>query len=198
MIVMEEVRESRKNVLKETADRLAGFSNEELKKKTELVEQKLLGFANFMEAHHALLYLQRNSEIATENIIRKSLEMKKGVVLPAFSESKHSISLFSINDYDKDLVKREFDLLEPDPDHCKKVNLSEIDIAVIPGLAFDEKGGRIGFGEGFYNRLITRLPETTRRVSIAFEEQIADQVEMESRKYNVDIIITDKRVIYKI
>ncbi|MEA1967538.1 MAG: 5-formyltetrahydrofolate cyclo-ligase [Thermodesulfobacteriota bacterium] len=195
---MEEGKGSRKSVLGETAERLARFSYEELKEKSELIEQKLLDFANFMEAQYALLYIQRNSEISTENVIKKSLEMKKGIALPAFSASRHAIKLFIINNYDKDLIKRDFDLLEPDPEHCKKITLAEIDIAVIPGLAFDEKGGRIGFGEGFYNRLITRLPETTRKISIAFEEQIAGQIEMESRKYNVDIIITDKRVIYKI
>ena len=70
--------------------------------------------------------------------------------------------------------------------------------AIIPGLAFDDKGGRIGFGNNFYNKLITKLPETCRKVSLAYEEQIVDQIQMESRKFTVDIIITDKRVIYKI
>lgn len=198
MLFMEEARDSRKNVLKETADRLTRFSHEELTDKSDLVEEKLFTFANFIEADHALFYLQRNSEIPTKNIIRKSLEIKKGVVLPAFSESKHSIQLFCITDFDRDLIMGEFNVLEPDPETCKKIPLEEIDIAVIPGLAFDEKGGRIGFGEGFYNRLIPRLPETTRKVALAYEEQIADQIEMESRKYNIDIIITDKRIIYKI
>jgi 5-formyltetrahydrofolate cyclo-ligase len=78
------------------------------------------------------------------------------------------------------------------------VSLEDIDIAFIPGLAFDDKGGRIGFGNNYYTRLITRLPETCRKVSLAFDEQVVDQIQMDSRKHTVDIIITDKRVIYKI
>ncbi|MCP4673397.1 MAG: 5-formyltetrahydrofolate cyclo-ligase, partial [Desulfobacula sp.] len=60
------------------------------------------------------------------------------------------------------------------------------------------KGGRVGFGNDYYRRLISKLPETCRKISIAYEEQVVDQIQMESRKYTVDIIITDKRIIYKI
>jgi len=73
-----------------------------------------------------------------------------------------------------------------------------IDIAIIPGVAFDEKGGRIGSGEGYYDRLIPKLPITTRKVALAFENQIIRQIQMESHDKHVDIIITEKRIIYKI
>mgnify|MGYP002750753129 CR=1 FL=1 len=73
-----------------------------------------------------------------------------------------------------------------------------MDIAIIPGLAFDDKGGRVGFGSNYYSRLITKLPETCRKVALAYQEQVVDQIQMESRKYTVDIIITEKRIIYKI
>jgi len=65
-------------------------------------------------------------------------------------------------------------------------------------VALDEKGGRIGTGEGYYDRLIPKLPATTRKVALAFEEQILPQIPMESHDKHVDIIITQKRIIYKI
>lgn len=195
---MHEIKDSKKSILTEISERLAALSSEEMAKKQEIIEEKLLEFANFLEAELALLYVRRASELATDKILRISLAARKGIVLPAFSESKHAISLFRINDLDADLKKSLSDRMEPNPDFCKKISLEEIDIAVIPGLAFDEKGGRIGFGEGFYNRLIAKLPETTRKIAIAFEEQIVEHVPMESRKHNLDIIITDQRTIYKI
>ena len=73
-----------------------------------------------------------------------------------------------------------------------------IDIAIIPGVAFDEKGGRIGTGSGYYDRLIPKLSITTRKVALAFEDQIISQIQMESHDKYVDIIITEKRIIYKI
>ena len=195
---MHETKDSKKSILTEVSERLAAFSSEEMAKKQEIIEEKLLEFANFLEAELALLYVRRASELATDKILRISLAARKGIVLPAFSESKHAISLFRINDLDADLKKSSSDRMEPNPDTCKKISLEDIDIAVIPGLAFDEKGGRIGFGEGFYNRLIAKLPETTRKIAIAFEEQIVEHVPMDSRKHNLDIIITDQRTIYKI
>jgi len=195
---MHETKDSKKSILTEVSECLAVFSSEEMAKKQEIIEEKLLEFANFLEAELALFYVRRASELATDKILRISLAARKGIVLPAFSESKHAISLFRINDLDADLKKSSSDRMEPNPDTCKKISLEDIDIAVIPGLAFDEKGGRIGFGEGFYNRLIAKLPETTRKIAIAFEEQIVEHVPMDSRKHNLDIIITDQRTIYKI
>ncbi len=192
------VLSSKKSVLSEVMGRISALTEEEKAEKQNIIESNLLTFANFLEAELALLYINRNSEIATEKIIRTSLDVGKGIVLPAYSESKHSIILLRVHDYDSDIIKTKSGVLEPNPAVCKKIPLGHIDIALIPGLAFDEKGGRVGFGEGFYNKLISKLPETTRKISIAFEEQIAESIQMESRKYNVDIIITDKRTIYKI
>ncbi len=195
---MSDAKSSKKSVLTEVMEKLSALTEQEMAQKQLAIESNLLTFANFLEAELALLYINRSNEIATEKIIRTSLEVGKGIVLPAYSESKHTITLFRVNNYDTDIIKTDSGVLEPNLAVCKKVPLDLIDIALIPGLAFDEKGGRVGFGEGFYNKLITKLPETTRKISIAFEEQITDSIQMDSRKYNVDIIITDQRTIFKI
>ena len=69
---------------------------------------------------------------------------------------------------------------------------------IIPGLAFDEKGGRVGTGEGYYDRFIPKLSNTTRKVALALDKQIIQQVPMDSHDKHVDIIVTDERIIYKI
>ncbi len=195
---MDEMKNSKNSILAQVADRLGAFTEEGLQEKYQQIEEKLFEFANFMEAQLAFLYTPIGTVIPTERIIRKALEIEKGIVLPAFTDAKNTFNLYKISDYDKDLVRNADDILEPNPEKCKKIALDEIDIAIIPGLAFDDKGGRVGFGNQFYSKLITKLPETCRKVSLAYEEQIMDQIQMESRKFTVDIIITDKRVIYKI
>ncbi|MBF0211612.1 MAG: 5-formyltetrahydrofolate cyclo-ligase [Desulfamplus sp.] len=195
---MNETKMNKKSLVNQVMERMSLLTQEAVAAKQKIIESNLLTFANFLEANLSLLYIQRGSELPTENIIRTCLDVKKGIVLPAYSESRHSITLLRINNYDSDIIKVESDTLEPDPNACKKIPLDMIDIALIPGLAFDEKGGRIGFGDGFYNRLIAKLPETTRKIAIAFEEHLVDHIPMESRKYNLDIIITDKRTIFKI
>ena len=144
------------------------------------------------------LYISAVNEIPTENIIKKTLGIEKGVVFPVLTDSKNVIKLYRINNYGKDIVKNSKGILKPAIDRCKEIALDDINVALIPGLVFDDKGGRIGRGDKFFTRLIGRLPETCRKISLAYEEQIVDQIQMESRKTSVDIIITDKKVIYKI
>lgn len=195
---MDEKKNRENNHLATVAERLAGLTKEELSQKYKEIEHKLFEFANFMEAQLAFLYTPVSSEVPTESIIKKALQIEKGLALPVFTDAKNAINLYKISNYDKDLAASSGDILEPNVDRCKKIALDDVDIAIIPGLAFDDKGGRIGFGNSYYTKMITKLPETCRKVSLAYEEQIVDQIQMESRKFTVDIIITDKRVIYKI
>lgn len=195
---MDEMKNGKSSVLAQVAERLDALSPEALEEKYQIIEGKLFEFANFMEAQQAFLYTQTSTEIPTEAIIRKALDIEKGIILPVFTDAKNAFHLYKISDYEKDLVMNADDILEPNPERCKKIALDDVDIAIIPGLAFDDKGGRVGFGNNYYAKLITRLPETCRKVSLAYEEQVVDQIQMESRKFTVDIIITDSRVIYKI
>lgn len=195
---MEEIKGPKDSILNKIADVIAHFSREERIEKKKTIENKLFEFANFIEASTVFLYTDKTGEIPTENIIRQSLEFEKSVVLPVYTGPKNSIPLYRINEFPSDLVENDTGVLEPAPGKCKRIKPEEIDVALIPGLVFDDKGGRIGFGDGFYKKLVTQLPETCRKISLAFEEQIVDQVNMDSRKHSVDIIITDKRIMYKI
>jgi 5-formyltetrahydrofolate cyclo-ligase len=196
--MMEEVKNTTSSILAQVAEKLDEFTQQEIEAKYHQIQKKVFEFANFMESEISFMYTSANDQIDMEPIIRKALEFEKTIVLPVFTDTKNMFNVCKISDYDKDLVLNKNDIREPDTDKCKKVSLEDIDIAFIPGLAFDDKGGRIGFGNNYYTRLITKLPETCRKVSLAFEEQVVDQIQMDSRKHTVDIIITDKRVIYKI
>jgi 5-formyltetrahydrofolate cyclo-ligase len=195
---MEEVKNTTSSILAQVAESLDELTDAEREAKYHQIQDRVFEFANFMEAQISFMYTSGNDQIPMEPIIRRALQIEKTIVLPVFTDMKNAFNICKILDFDKDLVLNKNDVREPDTDKCKKVSLEDIDIAFIPGLAFDDKGGRIGFGNNYYTRLITRLPETCRKVSLAFDEQIVDQIQMDSRKHTVDIIITDKRVIYKI
>ncbi len=195
---MDETKSGKNSVLSQVAERMNALSPEQIEEKYNIIENKLFEFANFLESHQVFLYPPGSKEIPTENIIRKAMEIEKSIILPVFTDVKNTFLLYKISHFDKDLVLNAHDMLEPNPERCKKIALDDVDIAIIPGLAFDDKGGRLGFGNNYYSKLITKLPETCRKVALAYEEQIVDQIQMESRKYTVDIIITDTRVIYKI
>ncbi len=195
---MENIKEKKREIREDMAKQLKTFSAGELIEKTRGIEERLFGFANFLEAKVVLLYLPTNGEVVTNDIIKRCFESNKIVVLPAFDTTKHTMQLMRVENLDSDLKPGPRGVREPDPKHCKIVPIDCIDIAIIPGVALDEKGGRIGSGKGYYDRLIPKLSITTRKVALALESQIIQQVPVESHDKHVDIVITEKRIIYKI
>jgi 5-formyltetrahydrofolate cyclo-ligase len=195
---MDDLKQTKSKIRKDMITTLQSLSEEEIALKTRKIENRLYDFANFVEANITMLYISCLGEVSSQNIINYCLNYRKIIVLPAFDSQKFRIRLFKINNIEKDLKPGPRGILEPDTARCKLVPVECLDIAIIPGIAFDEKGGRIGSGEGYYDRFIPKLPITTRKVSIAFEDQIVSQVPMESHDKHVDIIITNDRTIYKI
>ena len=195
---MEEIQKSKADIRKEIATEIGNLSQEELTEKTKKIEERLFDFANFLESKIALMYLENSNEVQSRDIIKRTFDYNKIVVLPLIELESKKFKLFKIDDFGSDLISGESSVLQPDPDKCRAVPIDCIDIALIPGIAFDEKGGRVGSGDGYYDRLIPHLPITTRKVALALDDQIISMVPIESHDKYVDIIITDKRIIYKI
>ena len=195
---MEEIQEKKREIRTEITKLLTDMSDGVRDEKTQAIEDRLFEFANFLEANIALLYMNTENEVATQNIIKRAFEYNKIVVLPVFDMVKHRMGLMKVDNLENKLKQGPRGVHEPDTAKCKKVPIDCIDIAIIPGIAFDEKGARIGTGMGFYDRLIPNLPITTRKVALSFEDQLIQQVPMEHHDKHIDIIITDKRIIYKI
>lgn len=195
---MEEVREKKQEIRNEVLSIVGGLEDEQRREIQEAIEARLFEFANFLEARIALLYVNTDYQVRTMDIIKRSYDYNKLVVLPVSDPQKFEMTLFKVDNPDKDLVRGPRGILEPDTGRCKSVPIECIDIAIVPGMAMDEKGGRLGSGEGYYDRLIPQLPITTRKVGLLHECQIVPVIPMESHDKHVDIIITEKRIIYKI
>ncbi len=195
---MEDIRAAKEQIRKDMAKTAGALNGKQLVEKNQGIEQRLFEFANFLEARIALLYVSGEHEVPTGGIIKRAFEYQKIVVLPVFDPNRRKMAVFKIDHPDKDLIPGPRGVAEPNPARCKVVPLNRIDIAIIPGLAFDEKGARIGSGRGYYDRFIPELPITTRKVALAYEEQVVPQLPTDPHDKYVDIIITDKRIIYKI
>jgi 5-formyltetrahydrofolate cyclo-ligase len=195
---MEEIRGKKREIRNNISKIFSKLSANNISEKTRNIEKRLFEFANFIESKTSLLYINSGYEVVTKNILERCFDYHKTVILPSFDQEMQKISLFKVDNLKTGLKRGEKGILEPDTSRCKIVPIEFIDIAIIPGFAFDEKGGRIGAGDGLYDRLIPVLPVTTRKVGLAYESQIVQQVPMETHDKNVDIIITDKRIIYKI
>ena len=195
---MEETQITKSQIREEIAKKIAALSAKEIAEKTKAIENRLFDFANFLESKITLLYINNEYEVQTANILKRAFAFNKIVVLPAYNTQNFEIELKKVDNLEKDLCMGPRQILQPDETSCKVVPIDKIDIAIIPAVALDEKRGRIGSGKGYYDRLIPRLAITTRKVALAFEDQIIAQVPIESHDKHVDIIITEDRVIYKI
>ena len=195
---MEETGAAKIQTREDIANILSALAEDDKSKKFRAIENRLFEFANFLEAKIALLYINGDNEVQTGNIIKRAYSYNKIVVLPAFDPKTFEMELMKVDKVAQELKPGPRGVPEPKATCCKIVPIDRIDIAIIPGIAFDEKGGRIGTGRGYYDRLIPKLAITTRKVALTLEEQIVPQVPMESHDKHVDIIITDKRIIYKI
>ncbi len=195
---MEDLKEKKHELRKKIDKKLGALARKELKQKYQAIEEQLFEFANFLEAQTTLLYISQTNEVDTRPILKRCSLTPKQIVLPLFHPENNGVRLFKLYNIETDLKPGPNNIVGPDPDRCKLVEMDAIDIAIIPGIVFDEKGGRIGDGSGRYDRIIPKLPATTRKVAFAVEDQMVSQVPMDSHDKYVDIIITDKRIIYKI
>lgn len=81
------------------------------------------------------------------------------------------LQIFTVKNFTEQLQKTKQGFLVPKQDLCSPLSCDDIDFVLVPALAFDEKGGRIGYGGGFYDRLLVRLPQNTRKIGVGFIEQ---------------------------
>ena len=129
---MEDVQEKKRSIRKTIEKRLGALNESKHHELTKIIENRLFEFANFLEAKTVLLYMNSNCEVATWDIIQRSYQYNKIVVLPAFNTEKFKMSLMKVIDPDTDLKMGPRNILEPDASKCKIIPIDNIDIAIIP------------------------------------------------------------------
>jgi 5-formyltetrahydrofolate cyclo-ligase len=118
---------------------------------------------------------------------------KKILVMPRVDKDTQQLQLHCVNHLDE-LVAGGWDIREPHAD-AELVLPNEIDFILVPGVAFDSAGFRIGYGKGFYDKLLSSINPISTRLSAAFDCQIIDAVPNEAHDQRVDIIITPTQKI---
>ena len=195
---MQDLKEKKAEIRQDAIARRDALTEEERVQKSNSIMACLFEFANFLESKTVIFYMNSGSEVLTEAMIAKAWEYEKTVCLPWVDKKREQILPLKIDNLDKDVAPGYLGIREPISQQCKVFPVQYIDLAIVPGIAFDERGGRIGHGTGFYDKFIPALDVTTRKVALAFECQIVAQIPMEPHDRYIDIIITEERIIYKI
>lgn len=166
------------------------------RKSFEIV-QKILLLEEIAKAETLFLYVDFRSEVKTSFLISKLLQLSKRVLVPVTLVQEKKLLPIAISDPEKDLVPGFCSILEP----CREIRqsrvvaASEVDVILVPGSVFDEHGGRLGYGGGYYDRFMAYDAPQARRIGLAFELQIVDRLSLQPHDELLDLIVTEKRII---
>jgi 5-formyltetrahydrofolate cyclo-ligase len=155
------------------------------------ITERLLQEEKILEADNILLYASFGSEVDTYLLIDKLIEMGKNVALPKCGPER--TMTFHLIGSVADLHEGMYRIPEPDS-ALPQPEMSENSVCIIPGLAFTEDGGRLGYGGGYYDDFILQNPQLY-KIALAYEDLIVKQLPLMQHDLKVDLIVTEERTV---
>jgi len=165
--------------------------------KSREIEAKLFSLQEFTDAQTVSFYVAKKAdgEVDTEHMIKSSLKMRKRILVPITDKTNRRLIFSELRDYDSELIPGTFSIPEPKSECQRTVPPRDTDLVIVPGIVFDLRGYRLGYGLGYYDRFLSSLKEETPMVGLAFEFQIVNEVPAEDQDIPVNKIVTEQRVI---
>ena len=159
------------------------LSKDEVKIKSDEIRQRLLGVERVKQAKTICTFISAFKEPDTVAIIKK-------IVVPITDIESGTLSLSYINSMD-DMKKGAYGILEPKT--VRKADENNIDVILVPGLAFDRNGGRMGFGKGYYDRLLESSKAV--KIGLCYDFQILEKIPTEIHDVPMNFVITEKEIL---
>ncbi len=189
-----DIRAEKKEIRKKILSLRDKLTEEEIESNSKLIMKEFFSLPEVREGRTFFIFVSFRSEVRTIPIINRLIEEGKKIVVPYTDLEKKRLILCYINKT-LELKSGTYGILEPDINKAIRANVKDIDVAVIPGSTFDIKGGRVGYGGGFYDRIIPELRENVPKIALAFDLQVLEKVPMGYYDKRMDIIVTEKRII---
>lgn len=168
---------------------------EQIREKSLKIADNLYGLLSYQQAGTVMFFLSFRSEVDTRPAVEKSMALGKQVCIPKALPKTREMVPSQLLDWEQDLALGAYDIPEPRPEALRLVEPAQIDLLIVPGVAFDLKGNRLGYGGGYYDRFFPLLRPETPLVALAFELQIVFSVPVEEWDQQVHCIVTEDRVI---
>ncbi len=179
-------------VRKEVRKKLAAMTEEKVVRQAEEIADRLFGTVFWREAAAIAVTISTRQEVPTAGIIRKAWEEGKRVAVPKCDPVDKTMEFRYITSF-RELETVYFGLQEPIISETEAARKEEMDLMIVPGLAFDRKGYRIGFGGGYYDRYLEQYDGMS--ISLLFPEQMYESIEKEQHDIPVSVLVFPKEVI---
>jgi 5-formyltetrahydrofolate cyclo-ligase len=161
---------------------------EELVSQRLAIEERLQALPRYRDARVIMFYWALPGEVETKNLIRKAKERQKTVTLPVVID-RNQMQPWEFTSEDN-LVEGALGAMQPRRGTGRKIGLDELDVVIVPGIAFDKSGKRLGRGRGCYDNFLKRLSAQAATIGLAFRHQIVENLPFNSlQDKKVDLVI---------
>lgn len=164
------------------------------------ITERLLQLPEYQQAETVLGYMNFGAEFASELWVERVLADGKRLVLPKVNRHSNHLDLYWVEDLENQLAEGLWGIREPVVERCERLDgLNEVEFALLPGAAFARNGARLGYGGGFYDKLLANLPSDMAQrpvlATAAFALQIVEFIPQEATDVKVEWIITEQETI---
>jgi len=184
--------ESKKDLRKRILSIRNNMPGEDVVNNSRIIRDKIIGLDVYKQSKVIFIYMDFKNEVMTSDLIKHMLFEKKRVVVP-YTDTVSTVLIPSEITGESDLKLNSFGYSEPKK--VSPVNIEEIDLVIIPGLVFDKNLNRIGFGKGYYDRILNKLKASARKVAVAHDFQVLEEIPAEEHDVKMDMIITEKSIM---
>ncbi|MDE0424488.1 MAG: 5-formyltetrahydrofolate cyclo-ligase [Candidatus Poribacteria bacterium] len=183
----------RERIRAETLQRRDGLAQEVRSVLSRRIINFLVSWIQNEDFDTVMLYLSMKSEVETFSLLDILLHQEKIVCAPVVDTHQLELTPRQIRNPKTELVQHRYGLLEPNA-ACPILPVSQLQLIIVPGIAFDANGYRLGYGKGFYDRFLTKCPDAV-RVGLAYQVQIVEDTCPQTWDLPVHYIFTEKGII---
>ena len=184
-------RRSQRSVLRATClRRLHQQQKEARRRRSEAIWRKVVRLTAFRRAATVCCYVALPYEVQTWDMIEEMLAQGKRVVVPFVRPRSKRLGLSEVRDPASELAPGAFGVPEPIPSARRPVRPQAVDLVLVPGIAFDRRGHRLGHGFGYFDRFLARLPKRVRTAGLAFRFQLLDRLPNAAHDHAVHTVVT--------
>ncbi len=159
--------------------------------KSAEIASHLKGVPQFRSAATVHTYVAWRNEVNNHQLIKDLLAEGRRVAVPVVDLNRHTLIHSLISNFE-DLRPGAFGILEPAPEKIRVISLSEIDVVLVPGVAFDLHGNRVGYGGGYYDDFLRHT--NAFKIALCYHFQIVDEIPVRADDERVNLLVTEKGV----
>lgn len=191
---MEMVR-GKDSLRKKLLEKLLSLTRDEIERRSIDVARNLSGVALYKKAKVIMAYYPLKGEVDIRELLKKAMEEKR-VCFPVINVENRQLIPYMVKDLERDFRKGPYGVMQPDKERTVRVQHSEIDVVITPGLAFAQDKNRLGRGAGYYDRFLKGLTGKTTIIGVAFDFQVVSCLPASpSYDVKVDILVTETRIL---